>query len=268
MVSPAQWIVAIWAGVLVPLAAGYACAGEPQWLEAARLGSFIYRADFHLVDRDRLLAELEQLRTELFKTLALPPPTETIELYLFRDEAAYRAYLDHRFGELPERRALYIKAGGPGMVYAIRGEQLIVDLRHETTHALLHAVLEDIPLWLDEGLAEYHETPTANRPAADPHYRDLQRLLTVRRFTPLESLELCNDATGMSRDDYLAAWAWMHFLLHDLPTARGELVTYLADLRSSESAIPLSIRLRSQMPDLQQRFENHVRRLESRLQQH
>ncbi|GIT30210.1 MAG: hypothetical protein Ct9H300mP1_22560 [Planctomycetaceae bacterium] len=31
------------------------------------------------------------------------------------------------------------------------------DLRHEFTHGVLHSSLKRVPLWLDEGLAEYFE---------------------------------------------------------------------------------------------------------------
>ena len=35
--------------------------------------------------------------------------------------------------------------------------QFEADLRHECTHALLHAALPYVPLWLDEGLASLYE---------------------------------------------------------------------------------------------------------------
>ena len=45
------------------------------------------------------------------------------------------------------------------MVYTYWGNRIQQDLRHELTHAILHSVLKDVPLWLDEGLAEYFEVP-------------------------------------------------------------------------------------------------------------
>ncbi len=251
-------IAAVFAGgvALFAFESGRANAAEHRWLEAAQVNSFDYRADFHLDERDRLLAELEQLRTELFKTLAVPPPTETIELYLFGDEASYRRYLEQRFGNLPKRRALYIKAGGPGMVYAYRGDQFVVDLRHETTHAFLHAALDSVPLWLDEGLAEYFEVPPVDR-TADPHLRDLRQHLSAGQLPRLESLERLDDSSGMRRDDYIAAWGWTHFLLNGSTAGRDELVSYLAEANKGIVATPISVRLRVQMPDLERRFESY-----------
>jgi hypothetical protein len=56
------------------------------------------------------------------------------------------------------------------MVFAYRGEDFETDLRHECTHALLNAALPVVPLWLDEGLAEYFEvlpqSAIARKPAS------------------------------------------------------------------------------------------------------
>jgi hypothetical protein len=245
--------------ILLVIAAGQAPAGEPRWLEAAQAGTFLYRADFKLGERDRLLAELARLRSELFETLALPASSETIELYLFRDEKSYREYLTKRFGDLPKRRALYIKAGGPGMVFAYQGEQFLIDVRHETTHALLHSVLDEIPLWLDEGLAEYFEVAAAERSSLDPHFRDLRRQLAERPLAPLEALEHLDDSTGMGRDDYLAAWSWTHFLLQGPPAGRDELASYVRALKSGGPTGPLSAPLRRQLPNLERLLDAHFR---------
>ena len=72
-------------------------------------------------------------------------------------KATYQAYMKQYFPKVPYRRALFIKARGPGMVFACQGTDFEIDVRHESTHALLHAWLPSVPLWLDEGLAEYFE---------------------------------------------------------------------------------------------------------------
>ena len=47
------------------------------------------------------------------------------------------------------------------VVYTYSSPRLEEDLRHEATHALLRGSFGDLPLWLDEGLAEYFETDLA-----------------------------------------------------------------------------------------------------------
>lgn len=228
-----------------------------RWVEAARVSPFIYRADFRLEQRDQLLAELGELRLDLAQLLALPPSAEMVELYLFRDEAAYRSYLDQRFGDLPRRRALYIKAGGPGMVYAFRGDEFAVDLRHETTHALLHGVLAGLPLWLDEGLAEYFEVPRGARVNGNPHLEETRARLRQFGPPPLAALEAIDDVAAMRRETYVDAWAWVHFLQHGPPAARTEFVAYLSDLQQRRSTAPLGVRLRRRLPQLERQFAAH-----------
>ena len=61
---------------------------------------------------------------------------------------------------------------GPGaarVVYTYSSPRLEEDLRHEATHALLRGGYGDLPLWLDEGLAEYFETPADTPDAQHEH---------------------------------------------------------------------------------------------------
>ena len=239
-----------------------AAAADPRWVEAERVAPFVYRADFHLVERDGLLRELRQLQTDLAETLGLPASSEAIELYLFRDEASYRDYLEQRFGDLPRRRALYIKTtAGPGMVYAYRGQQFAIDLRHETTHALLHAELTEVPLWLDEGLAEYFEIPRGERITGHQHLGEIQQRLRQVGVPRLEALEQLDDVTAMDRDSYIDAWAWVHFLHHGPPAATAELVAYIRELKQQRPATRLSSRLRRAVPQLEHAFAAHFGRL-------
>lgn len=253
-----RWVLALAAWFAAPSAS----AGEPLWVEAERLSPFVYRADFHLDERESLLGELRQLQRDLSESLALEASDEPIELYLFRDEKSYREYLTARFGDLPARRALYIKTTtGPGMVYAFRGPQFAIDLRHESTHALVHGALTEIPLWLDEGLAEYFEMPAEQRQAGHPHLPGILARLRAGELPRLETLERLDDTTGLSREDYAAAWAWVHFLHHGPPGAHGELVSYLREVQQpSVQPVPLSTRLRRLLPQLERTFAEHLAR--------
>ena len=124
------------------------------WVDSRTLGPFVCRADFHLDGSEALFADLHQLESDLVEHLGLRPARESIELYFFRDERSYRRYLARHLPQVPYRRALYVNTGGAGMVFAYRSKEFAVDVRHECTHALLHASLPMVPLWLDEGLAE------------------------------------------------------------------------------------------------------------------
>src|SRR5690606_3263340 len=121
-----------------------------------------------------LLAELAPLERELRRVLGLRPCRSSVQLYLLKDRAEYQAYLTSRFPQVPLRRALFIKQHNQASVFVYRHDELAIDMRHECTHALLHADLPHVPLWLDEGLAEYFEVPPEDRPRRHPHQQALR----------------------------------------------------------------------------------------------
>ena len=145
-------------GAMLLAAAAVRCPGA-DWTDTRKAGPFTCRADFSLAAHDGLLGDLAQLQTDLTRSLGIAPAGEQIEVYLFHDQATYARYLGRYLPGVPYRRALYVKGNAPGRVFAYKGEQFEMDLRHECTHALLHAALPQVPLWLDEGLAVYFQLP-------------------------------------------------------------------------------------------------------------
>jgi hypothetical protein len=243
-----------------------AVAWGADWPDERRIGRFIVRADFDLTSLEPRLAELDRLERDITNALALPqtvdqPPLASIEVYLFAGEAAYRHHLAQVLPSSPDRRALYVKSAGRGRVYAFRSRSLPEDLRHECTHALLHAALPAIPLWLDEGLAEYFEVPGEVRSTSGPRLAEMNRWLNRHKQVPtLSSLEQRVAPHELTVDDYRDAWAWVHFLLHGPPEAREELVRYLQELTTNESPVSLSSRLARRWPNLDERFAQHFRK--------
>lgn len=230
----------------------------PEWTDGRGSERFVCRANFRLAEvEDDLFADLVQLERDLVESLEIRPASGPIELFLFRDRDSYRRFVQAAYPDVPYRRALFVQCGGQRMVYAYRGEQFDVDLRHETTHALLHSALPHVPLWLDEGLAEYFEMPAEHR--ADGHpYLDGQawrgRLGLIERLSALEQKQ---ELSEMGKAEYRSAWAWTHFMLHGPPEAREELINYLEDLRADVPAEPLSRRLERRLPGVEQRLLEH-----------
>lgn len=240
------------------LAGGRALA-ELRWPDEQQTGPFWCHADFSLARCRPLLEELRELQSDLAALLGTPAPRQAIHVFLFERRATYQAYLQQYFPQVPQRRALFIQVRGPGMVFACCGPELEVDLRHEATHALLHAWLPQVPLWLDEGLAEYFEVPRHQRRREHPHGEAVEQRIAVGGPARLERLEALSRVEEMGRDEYRDAWAWVHFLLHGPPEAQQELLRYLQDLASVPSTGPLSPRLRRRWPDLEHRLAEHFR---------
>jgi hypothetical protein len=206
-----------------------------------------------------LVAELEQLERDMSAALGIQSTREPIHLFLFRDRLSYDRYMSRYFRGAPMRRAMFIKSSAPGWVFAYQNADYELDLRHETVHALLHSDLPTVPLWLDEGLAEYYEVGADARVYDNPHLSVATRNAWLFRVPSLPDLESLQDMVRMGAKDYQAAWSWVHFMLHGPPAARRVLMEYLADLRDQRASASLHERLESAMPDWQRQFLKHFR---------
>src|SRR5581483_4593432 len=144
-----------------------------------RVAQFVFLSDFEIQRSLPLFKELSQMREQVYKELRLPASDREVFVYLFEDQERYEKYMQAKHPDLPKRRAFFLaqprRLGGTEdlLVFTYWGNRIHQDLRHELTHALLHSVLKDVPLWLDEGLAEYYETPPGWNGANAQHVENL-----------------------------------------------------------------------------------------------
>lgn len=210
----------------------------------------VIHSDFRLPANHRLLTELTLVRNDLGQRLGVPSCDEPIQVYLFQNDQDFRSYLRTFHPLLPDRRAFFLETDTRLQIYAQWGDRLGEDLRHEATHGFLHSSLPNLPLWLDEGLAEYYEVPRATRGL---NRKDLDSLLAAmvhRRWQPeLARLEKLDPAREMSQEEYCEAWAWVHFLLETREEHRALLRDYLEELRRFGAAEPISSRLARLVPE-------------------
>lgn len=230
-----------------------------RWPYERQLGVVALHADFSLDAHATLFDEIQQLDDQLGRHLEIPAPREPVHLILFRQRSTYQAYLQEHYPRVPYRRALYIKDRGPGIVMAYRSPELEVDVRHETTHAILHASLPEVPLWLDEGLAEYYEVAASQRARGHDHLPATRWATRWAATRPLEELEGLKDIESMGPQEYQRAWSWIHFCMHGPTPAKRVLTDYLGALADSETGPPLSHRLRRHWPELESRLVQHFR---------
>ena len=230
-----------------------------RWVDTRQVGPFVCQASFPLAEGESVLAELKGLESELIRTLGIDPAREPIYIYLFSNEMAHWAYVAKHFPGVPWRRALFVREGGLAGVYAYRHKQLDVDLRHECTHAVLHASLPYVPLWLDEGLAKYFEVPEDQRAFDHPYFGDLRWNLRVGMIQNIDALESRREITDMGASEYRDAWAWVHFMFHGPTGGHAALVQYLADVRRGAMAGRLSERLAGSVPDPPAQMVEHFK---------
>lgn len=251
-------------GVALVVSPTAAPAAHARWPDERQVGMFAVHADFSLDAERETVEQLQTLQTDISQLLGLRWANESIHLFLFDKRSTYVSYLKRYFPTVPERRALFIKDDGPGMVFAYRSRELAVDIRHEATHALLHTALPVVPLWLDEGLAEYFEVPREQRVNDNPHAKSLKWRLLVGRAPSIRELEGIDDLRDMHASDYQHAWSWVHFMLHGPPAAKTVLKGYLRDLSQHRPPGIMSDRLAELMPDLDRAYLTHFRNWPSR----
>lgn len=235
------------------------CAARP-WVDHRQHGPFQLQATFPLHELTPLMEELSELELELQRTLAIPPAQSHVDVFLFDRKSAHRAVLNKLYPRVPYRRALYVQKGSHASVFAYRHSELPIDLRHECTHALLHSNLPMVPLWLDEGLAEYFEMPVEKRAFDHPHLGKLRWNLRLGMVRSIESLEQCHDLNEMGSSEYRFSWAWVHYMLHGPLPAHRVLVHYLRDIRRGNPPGLLSERLREAVPHLEASLVDHFRK--------
>jgi hypothetical protein len=234
---------------LTALPVTFGCRGIPQPAPAPSahelcVGQLRFVSDFQLREDNPLVRELADERQDVYDTLGLPSGNEQITVYLFRDAQHYGEFLSRYFPSVPSRRAFFLETDTALTVYAHWSDRFAEDLRHEVAHGYLHAVAPGLPLWLDEGLAEYFEVPRGNGGLNRPHLDLLADMTEHEGWRPdLARLEQLKNAAAMEQLDYAESWAWVYFLLHSDSSTRELLTNYLTDVRTRGNPEPLSTRL-------------------------
>src|SRR4029077_11331288 len=187
---------------------------------STRVSQYVFLSDFELQRDLPLFHDLSDLRDQVYKELELPTASTLIQVHLFEDRPRYESFMHARYPDLPKRRAFFVaqphSVGGPEdlLVYTFWGERVRQDVRHELTHALLHSVLKDVPLWLDEGLAEYFEVPPSKKTINSDHLKNLRHSSAGAVRGDLARLEQLSQVEQMTPAEYREAWAWVHLMLH------------------------------------------------------
>jgi hypothetical protein len=232
-----------------------------------RVAQFLFLADFKLHEDHAIFRELSELQEQVIKELQLPATNRVVQVYLFQEKERYKRFIHAKYPELPERRAFFVaQPRGMGvedlLVYTYWGDQTLQDLRHELTHALLHSVLKDVPIWLDEGLAEYFELPPQRKGVNFAHVSKLRGGPDGTPHLSLSHLEQLTEVKDMHPAEYQESWAWVHLMLHSSPEARAVLLGYLQRLRTTDKPGPLQPSLLSVFPTPEETLAEHIAMLE------
>ena len=241
-----------------------AIAGAPG-KHAMRVSQFVFLSDVELRRDAPVFKDLTNLREQVYRELRLPPSNTEVFVYLFESKERYEQFIQQHHPKLPPRRAFFVaqamRKGGTEdlMVYTYWGDSIHKDLRHELTHAILHSVLKSVPLWLDEGLAEYFELPSGQNGVNSKH---LEHLRQAGLQFDLDRLEKLEEVQQMTPAEYRESWAWVHLMLRSTPAAKQALLSYLQDLRTNPNPGLLRPRLAGAVSSPDAALQTHLTELE------
>ncbi|HVS34051.1 MAG TPA: DUF1570 domain-containing protein [Gemmataceae bacterium] len=234
-----------------------------------RVAPYVFVSDFEVPRDQPLFQELADMRDQIDKELQLPPSTTSVQVYLFEDRKSYEHFMQARYPDLPQRRAFFIAQprtiGGADdlEVYTFWGDRIQQDLRHELTHALLHSVIRDVPLWLDEGLAEYFELPPDWKGVNPAHVENMLHTGSFPYKADLPRLEGLTKVEQMTPAEYRESWAWVHLMLRDKPEAKAVLTSYLRQLHQTAAAGLLEPKLAGVYSSPDDAFDRHLAQLDA-----
>jgi tetratricopeptide (TPR) repeat protein len=185
---------------------------------------FVGNADAESI---RTVAErLERFRTALGRVMMIREAASRTRVIVFKDSAAFRGFKPLKADGMPDDRVLGLFVAGEDFnTIALAADNPdLGTVYHEYVHDVLSASFgtEQIPPWLNEGLASYFQTflmpdeKTATFGSARPEYLALLRttpLIPWDEFFALDNFTLHRDAVNVRPIFYAQAWALASYSL-------------------------------------------------------
>ncbi|HEY1423540.1 MAG TPA: DUF1570 domain-containing protein [Candidatus Acidoferrum sp.] len=219
---------AILAGCLAPTA-----RPADTWIEV-KCPHFTVESNAGEKDARKICDQFELFRLTFhgaFPTLRIDPG-QPITIIAAKNENAMKEFLPEEYQEKGHIHHVGMYQGGPEKHYVVlrmnvEGDRPYHTLYHEYTHALMHLNFTELPLWLDEGLAEY----LGNASLGDKEVRigliepSHLYILQQNKLLPIETLLAVDHSSPYYNEEnrvsvfYAESWALVHYLMLD-PEAR------------------------------------------------
>src|SRR5258706_4449514 len=171
-----------------------------------------------------------------------PLPTR---VYIFGDRRTFEQYSQAAIGRSDKISGVFL-SDRDGNHVLIAGSSKGVDrvVYHELTHYFLrNTVPSRVPLWFNEGLAEFYSTFSARKDTVDVGLPVAQHLAWLHNesLIPLRELFAVNHDSKEYHEGnrqgvfYAESWALVHYLMIGNPARRDQLGTYVGLIASGKS---------------------------------
>jgi len=220
--------------VSILLACAIASAGEKNWIEV-RSPHFRVLSDGGDHDARRVAREFEQMRAVFasgFPSFRLDSGAPLLVLAP-RDESSMKALAPQIWKRKGAKPAGFFQNGWEKQFAVVQLDEVrpgaYMVVYHEYTHSLLHMNSHWLPIWLDEGLAEFYGSTRFEQTqtfvgAPSPRFQ----VLVSRTLIPIATLIAVNQPSPYYHDEdkvqmfYAEAWALTHYLIFGPEMAQGK----------------------------------------------
>lgn len=263
--------------MLTSVAAAYELelpSAEGRWIKVETSNFTVFsNADVKIARKNA--QSLEQLWAVLARDFDGVPAVCPVPTYVYVFDFFSDAFIP--YGPLskkgrPEKSGGYFISRQMGDYFAIVERDYRypnrLDLYHQYVHAVLDGYHPELPLWLEEGLAEYYSIFHIENGEARVGYRINRHIARLRNgsLIPLDDLFSIDrsspeynesDRTGMY---YAESWLLTHMLLRERPNGRAQSMLYAELLRDGiDRDTAFSKAFQTTYAELEAEFRKYVR---------
>lgn len=176
-----------------------------------------------------MYSQVRQIIDQLYASLpdrALP--VMLINISVISEQQAFQNYLSKMAPELKTTTAFYSAENNQIVVFWNGDQQQVYGfIRHEVTHFMINSLYPFLPLWLNEGLAEYFESIDANGlPQANDYWLMTLREKKVMSLSLFLRLPTQHWRAKDQKRMYAMAWSLVFYMM-STPSTRALLVAVL-----------------------------------------
>jgi tetratricopeptide (TPR) repeat protein len=235
------------AGLLLPAVPAGALPPAREKAEWIRLetDNFVFFSNAGERSTHRIAANLERLRSVL---LQLSPAMKVRSdqptfSFVFRNDSSMTPYKPYRNGKRIDLDGFFVSYPEANYM-AVKADMSSVEgvVYHEYLHFLLHNNYASLPLWFDEGLAEFYGTFKSNDELAEIGHASPEHIRWLREnpLIPLTDL-FAMDSSSRDYNEgsrrgvfYSESWALVHYLLLGNENRRAQALRYFQGLAHGE----------------------------------
>jgi len=222
-----------------PARASGGADSNQNWIEI-RSDHFTVATNASEKDGRRIVEQFEQMRAMFHAAFATfrVDPAQPIYILAAKNEATLKTLLPDEWavkGHI-HHAGMYVHGGDKDYVLLeldAQGENPYRVVYHEYTHVLSHLNFSGLPLWLDEGLADFFGNTTLGEKQSETGTIDVGTLqyLQQHQFIPIETLLQVDHTSPYYNESnrasmfYAESWALVHYLMMS-PDARRQQLMY------------------------------------------